>query len=94
MFADEASGFSKTSFVYFAVIFCISLSMAFFIPVSSLFLSVELQVTGFETGLFFTVGGILSIAVSQLVARYSDIAGNRRIAEERRDKKEERRKKR
>ncbi len=78
MFADEASGFSKTSFVYFAVIFCISLSMAFFIPVSSLFLSAELQVTGFETGLFFTVGGILSIAVSQLVARYSDIAGNRR----------------
>jgi SET family sugar efflux transporter-like MFS transporter len=78
MFAEEARRFSKTSVMYFAVIFCISLTMAFFIPVSSLFLTEELGVSGFETGLFFTVSGILSIAVSQLVARYSDMAGNRR----------------
>ncbi|MBQ8706737.1 MAG: sugar efflux transporter [Succinivibrionaceae bacterium] len=69
---------SRTSWVYFVVIFFASSTMAMFLPVSSLFLSRGVGASGWEIGAFFTVHGVLSILVSQLVAKYSDIAGNRR----------------
>ncbi len=69
---------STTALVYCFVIFCVSTTLALFIPVSSLFFSTELHCTPFATGAFFTVGGIMTIIVSQIVAKYSDVAGSRK----------------
>lgn len=63
---------------FFLTIFCVSSTIAFFVPVCSLFLTRDVGATPLATGFFFAFSGLLSIGVSQLVARYSDVAGSRR----------------
>lgn len=68
---------SKIPLTYMLTIFFVSSTIAFFIPVSSLFLTDELHVSKFNVGIFFTVQCLLMIFIGQAVAKYSDITGNR-----------------
>lgn len=69
--------FSKTPLTYMLTIFFISSTIAFFIPVASLYLSEKLHASEFKIGLFFTVQCLFSILIGMAVAKYSDITGRR-----------------
>ncbi len=69
--------FSKTSLTYVLTIFFVSSTIAFFIPVSSLYLSNKLHANELMIGVFFTVQCLLSIIIGMVIAKYSDITGKR-----------------
>lgn len=63
---------------YFIGIFFSVMSVALILPLTSLFLSDELGVSGMRLGVFFAVQGVLSVVLSQTAARIADITGKRR----------------
>lgn len=67
------SAFCLTSFIS-------GLAIAFFQPVTSLFLATEVGVAPFKIGLFFAVEGLFAAFFSQLLARWSDFSGRRNAA--------------
>lgn len=69
------------SIVIFALLFMAFLTgiaSSFQLPTLSLFLSQQIKVSPFMVGLFYAVNAIMGIAVSQLLARYSDKHNDRR----------------
>jgi SET family sugar efflux transporter-like MFS transporter len=68
----------STSLAFLAIAFLSGIASALQIPTLSLFLSTEIQVSPFMVGLFFTVNAIMGIAVSQILASWSDKKSDRK----------------
>ncbi|MBY4889182.1 sugar efflux transporter [Pantoea sp. DY-15] len=67
-----------STFSFYMVALGAGLSGALFIPTLSLFLAVELNVAAWKIGAFYSVNALSSIAMSLLIARYSDRVTQRR----------------
>ncbi|WP_277977227.1 MFS transporter [Pantoea endophytica] len=67
-----------STFPFYVVALGAGLSGALFIPTLSIFLASELNVAAWKIGAFYSVNALSSIAMSLLIARYSDRVTRRR----------------
>jgi MFS transporter, SET family, sugar efflux transporter len=67
-----------TFLLFLLVTFCVSIAAAMQSPTLSLFLTDELGASPMQVGIFFTANAVLGIIVSFMLARRSDVVGDRR----------------
>ena len=68
---------SRTSIVYLISILFVSMAISLFVPVAALCMSEEVSASKFQIGAFFTIQALFTIVLTQVIAKYSDITGNR-----------------
>ncbi len=70
---------SRTVIAYMVTVLFVSMAIALFTPVCALFLADEVHASRFQIGMFFTVQGFFTIFLTQIIAKYSDVYGGRKM---------------
>ncbi|MDA3978873.1 sugar efflux transporter [Gallibacterium sp. AGMB14963] len=68
----------RVTFAFLFMAFLTGIGSAFQLPVMSLFLAKEVQVSSFAVGIFFAVNALVGIVLGQVIGFYSDRLADRR----------------